>query len=210
MSGFHHSVCGCFSDVAQCCDTYWCPCCQMGRQCDAIAGQPHSCGCGMCIVAYCFPSCFPTCIRCKVSDKFQLGENCCVSLICGHFCYACSLCQTGRELNFRGVNPGGCICVAPDNAGVMDAQGRMVENTGANAAVLEQNRQNQGQQQVSMGKPNQPPQGPPQGSPQYYQPQAQSSPMGVPQNNNNSAYPPANNNGGYPSTNNNSYAQKSP
>ena len=74
-----------------------------------------------------------------------------------------------------------------------DAQGRMVENTGANAAV---HQQNQGQQ--VMGKPNQPSQGPPSNT-QYYQPQAQSSPMGVPQNN--SAYPPANNNGGYPQNN---------
>ena len=172
-NGYYHSVWGCFSDMSQCCDTYWFPCCQMGRQCAAVEGQPHSCGCGMCLVGFCFPEFMPMCIRCKVSDKFQLGENCCTSMICGLCCYQCSLCQTGRELNYRGVNPGGCCCLAADYVNPDAAK----QQPGS--------QQGYPQQQVSSGAPNQPPQGP--AAPQYYQAQSNIPPSN-PSYGNNNAY----------------------
>ena len=111
---YHHGTCGCFEDTSVCCDTLFCPCCQMGRQCSALEGNADTHNCGMCVVALCVGGCFPMCLRCKVSDKFQLEESCCASFICGWLFPACSVCMTGRELNFRGVNPGGCCCKPED------------------------------------------------------------------------------------------------
>ena len=111
---FYHSLCGCCDDCSQCFDTLFCACCQMGRQCSAIDAKPDTHDCGMCCLAYFVGGCFPMCLRCKVSDKFELGESCCCSMVCGCVFPACSVCQTGRELNFRGINPGGCCCKPED------------------------------------------------------------------------------------------------
>jgi hypothetical protein len=51
------------------------------------------------------------CIRMKVSEKFGLGESCIMSLCMAWCCPSCSICQTHRELRYRGLPPGG-ICVA--------------------------------------------------------------------------------------------------
>ena len=111
---FHNGTFGCMSDCNQCLDTCFCFCCQVGRQCEALDGRANTHGCGMCCAAYCCGFIFPTCLRCKVSDKYQLEESCCSSFICGWCCGPCSVCMTGRELNFRGVNPGGVCCTPKD------------------------------------------------------------------------------------------------
>eukprot|EP00658_Telonema_sp_P-2_P053083 TRINITY_DN414_c0_g1_i6.p1 TRINITY_DN414_c0_g1~~TRINITY_DN414_c0_g1_i6.p1 ORF type:complete len:140 (+),score=18.34 TRINITY_DN414_c0_g1_i6:252-671(+) len=107
---FHNSVLGCFDDLSVLCDTLLCPCCQMSRQCSAAEGYANQCGSGMCLLSICFFSVFPMCLRCKVSDRYQLGESCIVSCGLGLLCGTCSVCATGREFNFRGVNPGGSCC----------------------------------------------------------------------------------------------------
>ena len=177
--GFHHSCTGCFSDCSQCMDTICCWNCQLGRQCSAVDGIPHNHNCGMCCLSYCFGCWFPMCLRCKVSDKFQLGENCCTSCICGSCFPACSVCQTGRELNYRGINPGGCCCVG--------AQQNQINN-GVPGSPM------------APGSPNynnQPPNQPPMGSPHYEPRNHPAPPPSGPSYGNSNAYPPQqpNNNG---------------
>lgn len=116
---FHQSLCGCLSDTSQCFDTVCCCCCQMSRQCSAIDAKPDRHDCGMCLLALCLGEFFPVCLRCKISDKFMLEEHCCTSCLSGLCCASCSVCQTGRELNFRGLNPGG-FCCKPADAKSMD------------------------------------------------------------------------------------------
>ena len=107
---FTNSTFGCFNDVPQCLDTMCCFCCQVGRQCNAIDGVASQHNCVMCIVGLVCASFMGCCLRCKVSDKYQLGEGALSSCICGTFCGPCSVCMTGRELNDRGTNPGGFLC----------------------------------------------------------------------------------------------------
>lgn len=81
--------------------------CMIGRQCAAIDGQRDTMN-----IPMCFLSLFGTyalcvcCIRRKVSEKYQLGENCIVSLCLAWFCPCCSLVQTQKFLRRSGVNPG--------------------------------------------------------------------------------------------------------
>eukprot|EP00758_Cryptobia_borreli_P011821 Tbor_TRINITY_DN5693_c1_g3::TRINITY_DN5693_c1_g3_i1::g.9264::m.9264 len=103
---FNESICGCFGDPKQCCDTICCTTCQVGRQCSAIEGQPNSHNCMWCCISCFTMACMPMCLRCKVSEKFKLEEVACTSCLIGWCCPICSLCATGRELNFRGINPG--------------------------------------------------------------------------------------------------------
>lgn len=105
-----NTTCGCFDDTSVCMDTLCCPCCQVGRQCNAVEGKADEHGCCMCLFASCFFPIMAICLRCRVSDRFSLEEGCCVSTCCGCCFPCCSVCMTGRELNYRGINPGGCCC----------------------------------------------------------------------------------------------------
>eukprot|EP00164_Ancoracysta_twista_P019154 GFYU01033527.1.p1 GENE.GFYU01033527.1~~GFYU01033527.1.p1 ORF type:complete len:137 (+),score=4.00 GFYU01033527.1:81-491(+) len=116
---YHHTLCGCCIDKPQCFDTLCCWCCQMSRQCSAIDAKPDTHNCGMCLLATCLGVGFPMCLRCKLSDKFLLDESVCKSCMSGLCCAACSVCQTGRELNHRGLNPGGACCKPEDAQAMM-------------------------------------------------------------------------------------------
>lgn len=107
---FHHSTFGCLSQPAICIDTLLCPCCQVGRQCHALKNEKDDMSCFWCLVSIVTFPIMPMCLRCRVSDKFGLGEFVGKSVVCGLLCAPCSLCMTNRELNHRGVNPGGCCC----------------------------------------------------------------------------------------------------
>ena len=94
-------------------DVVFCMPCQASRQCMALDNQvnqlsmPHCIGMMICYPAY---QVFTTLLRCRVNEKFNLGESCCFSFIFGFYCPLCSLCQTHRQLTIRGVWPGG-VCV---------------------------------------------------------------------------------------------------
>ena len=156
---FHHSTLACYDDFSVACDTLMCPCCQMSRQCSAVEGYANTMGNGMCLLSLCFGAVFPMCLRCKVSDRYQLDEACFVSFLLGSCCATCSVCATGRELNFRGVNPGGSCC-SPTSVLQMGSS-----NNGSGSPVVIN---------INAG-PQYPPQGyPPQGyPPQGYPPQQQ-------------------------------------
>ena len=112
MSGWSSGLCGCLEHKPSCIDTWCCPICQVGFQGNAAEGNPGSC-CGIaCIASMCgFLTICACCIRMKVSEKYGLGESCIASLCFAWCCPHCSICQTHRELRYRGVPPGG-ICVA--------------------------------------------------------------------------------------------------
>ena len=185
MSGFSQSLCGCFDDLSLCCDTICCPCYQVGHQYAAIQGRPHSNSGCECMCSNFLPILLPmyaSCIRCKTSNKYNLGESCCLSTVIGCCVPMCSLCQTGRELNYRGTNPGGCMCTPDDMAGGMPNNGgggggatNIVVNVAAPASPPPMYPP-QHTYPPPQGYPPQgyPPQGyPPQGHPQGYPPQGQ-------------------------------------
>ena len=117
-SPFQNTLCGCFDDAMQCLDTIFCFYCQVGRQCSAIDGHKNMANCGMCCVTCCFPYITPIVLRFKVVSKYNLEENGAVTCLLAWLCVGPSTCQTGRELNTRGTNPGGTIC-APEDAAPM-------------------------------------------------------------------------------------------
>ena len=189
MPPYAQSLCGCCEDTTQCCDTICCPCYQVGHQFGAIQGRPHSNSGGECFCSYCCFWSMPiyiSCIRCKVSAKHQLGEGCCLSTIIGFCCPSCSLCQTGRELNYHGTNPGGCICTPMDMAPSLNDQLMEIKNDIRSSNV----NNNASNVVVNVESPPGSPQGyPPQQQQVAYYPQSPA-PMG-----NEQQQPPAQ---GYP------------
>jgi hypothetical protein len=84
----------------------FCGCCMIGRQCVALEGVPNQMSIGYCLGSFiAYPVCV-CCIRKKVSDKYDLGENCCVSLLASIFLPCCSLIQTHKIFRRNGVPPG--------------------------------------------------------------------------------------------------------
>ena len=107
---FIHDTFDCCADMHVCMDTLCCYACQAGRQCNAVTNDIEDTHhCGFCFLAAVCPLPVANILRRRISDKYGLGENCFVSCICGNYFTSCSVCMTGRELNERGVNPGGCL-----------------------------------------------------------------------------------------------------
>ena len=115
---YYTGICGCCSDYKGCMDVIFCPCCQVGRQCAAVKGQPDQMECMPCFITclLAVPSfqIAAVCLRSKVAEKYMLEEEgCCSHVCCGCLCTGLSLCQTSRELNLRDANTGG-TCYNPD------------------------------------------------------------------------------------------------
>jgi Cys-rich protein (TIGR01571 family) len=109
---FQTGLLGCTSDIPSCLDGCCCPCCQVGRQCNAVDGEVNSLAILPCIGSLLFGSMpiWVICLRCKVSDKHELDEGKIMSILKGLCCPSCSLCQLHRELSLRNAWPGG-LCV---------------------------------------------------------------------------------------------------
>ena len=117
---FIHSTCGCFRDGRVMCDVLACYCCQAARQCEALEGFNDTFSClSLCQVIVCCPVA-AACLRCRTSDRLQLGEHCMTSTVCGCLLPCCSLCMTARELNLRGHFPGGCLVSPESRMGQME------------------------------------------------------------------------------------------
>jgi len=109
---FETGLCACMEDKASCLDVICCWACQTGRQWLAVQGQVNNMSVGICCLSlFGFHSLFAPLLRCKVSDRYNLGEGCCGSLFFGCLCTYCSLCQTHRQLTLRNEFPGG-VCVS--------------------------------------------------------------------------------------------------
>lgn len=102
-------LCDCFSDVPNCCMTFWCPCVTFGRIAEIVDSGSSSCalnGLLYTLVAFttgcaCLCSCFN---RSKMRKQYKLEGNDCKDCLAHYFCEACALCQEYRELKNRGFD----------------------------------------------------------------------------------------------------------
>jgi Cys-rich protein (TIGR01571 family) len=110
---WHFSLCRCADDPALCIDVVMCPHCQMARQFDALNGYWDSCEPFVCFATLFGPLLWVVnvYIRCRVVRKYSLLESPVATVVFASVCWPCSACQTYRELNERGVWPGGTACV---------------------------------------------------------------------------------------------------
>jgi len=108
-------LCDWCSDLNTCCDAYWCPCCNVARQWDAVEGRIDSNNGWVCFLNTCLGCTYFANIwlRCKVVTRYNLTESSCTSCINASCCPICSMVQTYRELNYRGLYPGGTSWCRP-------------------------------------------------------------------------------------------------
>lgn len=92
-------LCGCCDDCGICCFTVFCPCCQYGKNYEAVHGS-GCCSQGFvwCILAGCYLSCcVHTGLRKDVRQRYNIPEgsnDCCTVFWCG----PCAVCQEARQL----------------------------------------------------------------------------------------------------------------
>lgn len=107
-------ILGCFEDLTLFFDVICCAPCNVARQYDALEGRENSMNPFMCI-ATCIPNPLllvaSMYVRLLVTERFGIRENCAVTACAPLLCFPCSLSQTYRELNGRGLWPGGTLCV---------------------------------------------------------------------------------------------------
>ncbi|XP_034686247.1 protein PLANT CADMIUM RESISTANCE 2-like [Vitis riparia] len=102
-------LCGCCSDVANCCITCWCPCITFGQIAEIVdKGTVSCCASGAAYTALacltggaCFFSCF---YRTKLRKQFRLKGSPCSDCLVHCCCETCSLWQEYRELTRRGFD----------------------------------------------------------------------------------------------------------
>ena len=111
---WHSTLCDCFDDTHSCLDVVACWCCQVARQWDASNGEWDSCNFCVCAGAAIFwPAAYiaPIVIRHRIVTRYAIDEPFVCTCLLPLACWYLSLCQTYRELNERGVWPGGTLCV---------------------------------------------------------------------------------------------------
>ena len=107
---FTASIFGCLANIPPCIDILCCPTCQIGRLASASEGVPNTMDLMWCLGSlFCAPLMVPL-LRCRVSEKYNLGEGPVGSILFGCCCAPCSLCQMNREMALHGVPPGWCCC----------------------------------------------------------------------------------------------------
>ncbi|KAK4423408.1 protein PLANT CADMIUM RESISTANCE 2 [Sesamum alatum] len=102
-------LCGCFSDVPNCCVTCWCPCITFGQVAEIVDRGTTSCGASGALYALiglisgcaCIYSCF---YRSKMRRQYMLRESPCADCMVHCCCECCALCQEYRELKHRGFD----------------------------------------------------------------------------------------------------------
>ncbi|CUE73366.1 Hypothetical protein, putative [Bodo saltans] len=114
---FMTSILDCCSDFSGCMDVFFCLPCNVGRQYGAVNGMEDQLQCCPCLLTMIAVTsvCVNINLRRTVVEKYMLEESCCGSVLCGFFCFPCSVCQTNRELNLRGARTGHTCC-APSSA----------------------------------------------------------------------------------------------
>jgi Cys-rich protein (TIGR01571 family) len=110
---FETGLCGCEEDRESCLDVIFCFPCQTGRQFRAVEGNLNEISYVHCVLATFLPHCCVNLIRFRVSDKLQLDEGRCSSIVSAWLCTLCSLCQTHRQLALRRCPPGGFCLTQP-------------------------------------------------------------------------------------------------
>ncbi|CAI9118129.1 OLC1v1019653C1 [Oldenlandia corymbosa var. corymbosa] len=102
-------LCDCFSDVPNCCLTYWCPCITFGQIAEIV--DQGSTSCGPIEALYTFISVITGCAciysgfyRTKMRKQCNLPESPCGDCLAHFCCDTCALCQEHRELKNRGFD----------------------------------------------------------------------------------------------------------
>ncbi|XVF28565.1 hypothetical protein REPUB_Repub15cG0040800 [Reevesia pubescens] len=103
------SLCGCKTDVATCCITWYLPFITFGQIAEIVDEGKTSCiqhGCIYGLLMLCSCQCLISCVyREKMRAKFGLPAEPCNDC-CVHWCCdTCALCQEHAELKNRGFNP---------------------------------------------------------------------------------------------------------
>lgn len=102
-------LCECFSDPANCCITFWCPCITFGQIAEIVDKGSSSCGTSGALYALiacvtgcaCCLSCF---YRTKLRQQFFLHKTPCADCLVHCCCEQCALCQEYRELKHQGFD----------------------------------------------------------------------------------------------------------
>ncbi|KDP38094.1 hypothetical protein JCGZ_04737 [Jatropha curcas] len=107
--GWSSGLCGCCSDVKNCCITFWCPCITFGQIAEIVDKGATSCATSGALYGLlaCFTGC--ACIyscfyRSKLRKQYMLQERPCNDCLVHCCCETCALCQEYRELQSRGFD----------------------------------------------------------------------------------------------------------
>ncbi|XP_024987812.1 cell number regulator 9-like [Cynara cardunculus var. scolymus] len=110
ISKWSTGLCGCFSDISNCCCTLWCPCITFGRNAEILDKGMSSCAASGTV--YCALSLFAglgaiytSRYRAKLRYEYMLPPRPCDDCLVHYFCKLCALCQEYRELKCRGLDP---------------------------------------------------------------------------------------------------------
>lgn len=112
---WQYGFCSCLEDVNLCLDTIFCFPCNIGRQFDAVeSGKVDSMNFFVCLagtLSNLLSTVGAVYIRFQVRYRFEIDESWFITLFAPILCFWCSLAQTYRELNARGLWPGGTCCI---------------------------------------------------------------------------------------------------
>ncbi|XP_074337444.1 protein PLANT CADMIUM RESISTANCE 2-like isoform X2 [Apium graveolens] len=109
LASWSSGLCGCFSDVPNCCLTFFCPCITFGRIAEIVDNGNTSCGsaCAVHAILGCYTGCgcLLSCLyRSKMRKQYMLKKSPCEDCLVHLFCGMCALCQEYRELHIRGYD----------------------------------------------------------------------------------------------------------
>ncbi|KAJ6768803.1 PLAC8 MOTIF-CONTAINING PROTEIN-RELATED [Salix koriyanagi] len=102
-------LCGCFSDIPNCCITCWCPCITFGQIAEIVDKGTTSCAISGAIygILLWFTGCpciYSFLYRTKMRKQLMFEERPCNDCLVHLCCDACALCQEYRELKHRGFD----------------------------------------------------------------------------------------------------------
>ena len=123
-------LCDCFSDVNNCCITFWCPCITFGQIAEIVDKGSTSCGVhgtlyGLLYVCTGWQCIYSGFYRKKLRMQYMIEGSCCGDCLTSCCCEWCALCQEYRQLKHLGYDMDlgwqGDVCVNKQNQGVTTA-----------------------------------------------------------------------------------------
>eukprot|EP01064_Diplonema_japonicum_P003058 TRINITY_DN12014_c0_g2_i1.p1 TRINITY_DN12014_c0_g2~~TRINITY_DN12014_c0_g2_i1.p1 ORF type:complete len:129 (+),score=10.28 TRINITY_DN12014_c0_g2_i1:43-429(+) len=105
---------GCFADVNSCGESVLCLPCQAGRQWNAVANrEPNNNNLTVCCATMLCPFSCPivaALLRKKLRETYLIAGTTSTDILYSFCCMPCVICHNARELNYRGLRPGG-VCI---------------------------------------------------------------------------------------------------
>lgn len=99
-------------------DFTFCYPCMMSRTCEAVEGNPNSCGLVCCILSsISYPPPIMNLVACGLRGEVRSNWNiedggCCQDILAAFICPLCSNAQCWKELGERRCSPGGVCCAS--------------------------------------------------------------------------------------------------